>query len=194
MPVRRREIRLVREIAKIDFLHYRHAAGGRPMLFEWRRRMTTDYDRVIEKLKRWRSRLKRAVNAIDKLERQRARLERRMADAKDSERAKVKAAHDAAMALINEEPSGEPSTRLPLILSRVETKPTSRGETIPDFLRRQKEGERKEAEAAKAIKAEQEDRRKQKSRGRVAKMMAKKAGDLDRMPLSGKAALAAIRS
>jgi hypothetical protein len=49
-------------------------------------------------------------------------------------------------------------------------------------------------QAAKAIKAEQDERRKQKSPGRVAKMMAQKADDLDRMPLSGKAALDAIRS
>jgi hypothetical protein len=78
-----------------------------------------------------------------------------MAEAKDAERTKVKAAHDAAMALINEEPSSEPSTRVPLItgvgapgLSGVETKPASIGEDIPHFLRRQKEGERKDAEAA----------------------------------------------
>jgi hypothetical protein len=41
---------------------------------------------------------------------------------------------------------------------------------------------------AKAI----EDRSLAKSRARIAKMLAKKRGDLKRMPLSGKAALAAI--
>jgi hypothetical protein len=54
--------------------------------------------------------------------------------------------------------------------------------------------ERKDAEAAKAIKAEQDERRKVKVRARVAKMLAKKASDLDRTTLSGKAVLAAIRS
>ena len=37
-----------------------------------------------------------------------------------------------------------------------------------------------------------ENKRKAKSRGRIAKLLAKKRGDLKRMPLSGKAASAAI--
>jgi hypothetical protein len=110
--------------------------------------MTTDYDRVVEKLKRWRSRLKRAVTAIDKLERQRARLERKMAEAKDAERTKVKTAHDAAMALINEAPA--------VVETKPAHPPATLGEAIPDFLRRQKDGGRRDAEAAKAIKAEQD--------------------------------------
>jgi hypothetical protein len=43
---------------------------------------------------------------------------------------------------------------------------------------------------AKAV----EDRRLAKARGRIAKLLAKKRGDLKRMPLSGKAALAAIKA
>jgi hypothetical protein len=39
-----------------------------------------------------------------------------------------------------------------------------------------------------------ENRRRAKARGRIAKMLAKKRGDLRRMPLTGKAALAAIRA
>jgi hypothetical protein len=39
-----------------------------------------------------------------------------------------------------------------------------------------------------------EERRKAKARGRVAKMLAKKRGDTIKMPLSGKAALAAIKA
>jgi len=37
-----------------------------------------------------------------------------------------------------------------------------------------------------------EERRRAKARGRIAKMLAKKRGDLNRMPLSGKDALKAI--
>jgi hypothetical protein len=37
-----------------------------------------------------------------------------------------------------------------------------------------------------------EDRRRAKARGRIATMLAKKRGDLRQMPLSGRAALAAI--
>jgi hypothetical protein len=43
---------------------------------------------------------------------------------------------------------------------------------------------------AKAI----EDRRLAKSRARIAKLLAKKRGDLRRMPLTGRAALAAIKA
>jgi hypothetical protein len=39
-----------------------------------------------------------------------------------------------------------------------------------------------------------EDRRRAKARGRIAKLLAKKRGDLRRMPLTGRAALAAIRA
>jgi hypothetical protein len=39
-----------------------------------------------------------------------------------------------------------------------------------------------------------EQRRLAKARARIAKLLAKKRGDLKRMPLSGKAALAAIRA
>ena len=48
-------------------------------------------------------------------------------------------------------------------------------------------------DAAELLLQEQiENKRKAKSRARIAKMLAKKRGDLKRMPLSGKAALAAI--
>jgi hypothetical protein len=39
-----------------------------------------------------------------------------------------------------------------------------------------------------------EDRRRAKARARIAKLLAKKRGHLRRMPLSGKAALAAIKA
>jgi len=64
---------------------------------------------------------------------------------------------------------------------------------IPDFLRRQKEGEAKDAAAREEILAQQSGRKQAKSRARVGKMLAEKAGDTKRMPLTGKDALAAIR-
>jgi hypothetical protein len=42
--------------------------------------------------------------------------------------------------------------------------------------------------------AQIEDRRRAKSHARIAKLLAKKRGDLRKMPLSGKAALAAINA
>jgi len=47
---------------------------------------------------------------------------------------------------------------------------------------------------ATLLRNEIEKRRRAKARGRIAKMLAKRRGDLKRMPLSGKAALAAIRA
>lgn len=46
---------------------------------------------------------------------------------------------------------------------------------------------------AKAILAEQADRTRTKSRARIAKMKAKQNGDTKRMPLTGRAAIEAIR-
>jgi type IV secretory pathway VirB10-like protein len=65
--------------------------------------------------------------------------------------------------------------------------------TIPDFLRRTAEAKAKDAEAAEAIRQEQAERKTAKARGRIAKLKAAQAGDTKRMPLTGKAALAAIR-
>ena len=57
---------------------------------------------------------------------------------------------------------------------------------IPGFLQRTKPS--KDAEVAAAIKQEQEDHKKAKARGRIAKLKAQKAGDTKRMPLSGREA------
>lgn len=59
---------------------------------------------------------------------------------------------------------------------------------IPDFLRRQSSPE------AEQIKAEQAEAKKKKAAGRIAKMKAKKSGELRKMPVSGKAALDLIRN
>ena len=64
---------------------------------------------------------------------------------------------------------------------------------IPDFLRRTVVAKAKDAEAAEAIRRELAERKTAKARGRIAKMKAVQAGDTKRMPLTGKAALAAIR-
>ena len=64
---------------------------------------------------------------------------------------------------------------------------------IPDFLRRETARKLDKVEA-ELIKAETETKRLAKSRGRIAKMKAKKAGDTKKMPLSGKAALDHIRN
>lgn len=66
--------------------------------------------------------------------------------------------------------------------------PVKADDGIPDFLRRTKP----DAVGA-ALAIEIEDKRKAKARGRIEKMKAKQRGDLKRMPLTGRAALEAIR-
>jgi hypothetical protein len=60
---------------------------------------------------------------------------------------------------------------------------------IPAFLQRKKLDP-----VAEQIKADQEATKKAKARGRIDRMKAKQRGDLKKMPLTGKAALAAIRA
>jgi hypothetical protein len=83
-------------------------------------------------------------------------------------------------------------------------------DAIPDFLKRAPAAEKAEEaaiaqyevdqsnlvdEAAKAsILAEQAEMKKKKAAARAGKMKAKKSGDLKKMPLEGKAALAVINS
>ena len=59
--------------------------------------------------------------------------------------------------------------------------------SIPAFLRR------KPDPVAEQIAAEQKDLKRRKAQGRIATMKAKKSGETRKMPLTGKAALAAIR-
>lgn len=63
---------------------------------------------------------------------------------------------------------------------------------IPVYLRRAPVHAGDEAAIAE-ITAQMEERQKSKARGRIAKMKAKQSGELGKMPLQGKAALAAIR-
>lgn len=68
---------------------------------------------------------------------------------------------------------------------------------IPGFMRRPRtvaEANAIDAAAAAEIKADQAERKKRKANGRIAKMTAKQAGELSRMPLSGRDALDKIKN
>lgn len=67
-------------------------------------------------------------------------------------------------------------------------------EPIPAFLKRAPAPKKTDAELGAELKAAIEEKRKAKARGRIAKMKAKQAGDLKKMPLTGRAALEAIRN
>jgi len=124
-------------------------------------------------LAKWQTRLKRAVNAIDKLGKQRKRLA-------------VRASVPAYPTVDSETTLGAvpPTPTIPQPVA----KSVEADIGIPEFLLRA----RPDA-AGLAIAKEIAERSKAKTRGRIATMKAKKAGDLKKMPLTGKAALAAIR-
>ena len=135
--------------------------------------------KTIEKLdasiSRWKTRLRRAVNMIDKLEKQRKRM----------------AARPPSLTAGKPVAEARAATPVPPPIppSPVEAVAAPGNLDIPEFLRRS----RPDA-AGEAIAAEIAERSKAKARGRIAKLKAKKSGDTKKMPLSGREALAAIRS
>jgi hypothetical protein len=147
-------------------------------------------------ISRWKTRLKRAMTAIDKLEKQKKRL--------------VKASAKPARGSSDEMPVEKPkpvSAPVPETpVARVEridhdrdrgvvhrpphpSEKQSFADEIPGFLRRQAAP----SPVAEAIREEQAETKRLKAQGRIAKMKAKQSGETRKMPLTGKAALAAIR-
>jgi hypothetical protein len=131
-------------------------------------------------IKRWRSRLKRAMSMLDKLEKQRKRLEAKA----DLAVAPPLAKKVARQASVPAYPTVNSETTLGAL-----SPPAEIDTSIPSFLQRKKPDP-----VVAEIRAEQEATKKAKARGRIAKMKAKQRGDLKKMPLTGKAALAAIRA
>lgn len=147
-------------------------------------------------LKRWRTRLKRAMTIIDKLEKQRRRLEAKkpieqpplaprpnLIDPPEPVSARPARTPPDRTPAEKPNPISGPVPAAPVALA-----PRADDLAIPTFLQR-----RKLDPVAKQIAAEQEATKKAKARGRIDKMKAKKSGETRKMPLTGKAALAAIR-
>jgi hypothetical protein len=134
--------------------------------------------RVEASLVRWHRRLSRAATAIKKLDAQRRRLL--------VKRAEPVKALPAPKPLAIEAPK-------PVALPALKTPPTveltAGSEDIPAFLRRSSPVDA----VAQGMLDEQADLKKRKARGRIAKLKATQAGETKKMPLTGKAALAAIR-
>lgn len=140
-----------------------------------------DIDHVNAAIKRWQSRLQRAMTMLRKFENQRKRIE---AAAKKPTRPRAHAS------------IGDPSTLGVAIQESIKdqgiaAKTAVIDTEIPAFLRREKATL---DPAATEILKEQEETKRKKARGRIEKMKAKQRGDLKKMPLSGKAALEAIRN
>jgi len=147
---------------------------------------TTKLEQNEAAIKRWRTRLKRAMTMLDKLEKQRKRL---------AVRASVPAhpTVDSETTLGTVPPAPTLSEALAKQIAEQVPQQVHQsdmlGDDIPAFLRRQTAP----SPVAEAIRQEQAETKRLKAKGRIAKMKAKKAGDLKKMPLTGKAALAAIR-
>ena len=135
-----------------------------------------DLDKAIA---RWNTRLKRAVNTIDKLQKRKKRL------IVKAERELVIAPPGATRPKARQEPQPSPLVSPPPAAAPT---PPALDLAIPDFLQAGKGDP-----VAEQIRAEQAELKKLKARGRIAKMKAKQSGELRKMPLTGKAALAAIR-
>ena len=150
-------------------------------------------------LKRWRTRFSRAVRMVQKLEQQQKRL---MAATIKRDLATVyrpPASPICSIAKSDPEreaaaPKMESAPDPKQVGERIEQK-VDHDLDIPSFLKRGQAAQKAVDEIiADQIKAEQAETRKKKAAGRIAKMKAKKAGDLKKMPLTGKAALDIIRN
>jgi hypothetical protein len=127
---------------------------------------------VTASMARWQTRLRRAVRAIEKLEKQKKRIEKSVAKPK---------AEPLAVTIMREIAAPDPT---PGVICRAVP-----DTGIPAFLQRKKLDP-----VAEQIKAEQVETKKKKAAGRIAKMKAKQSGETKKMPLTGKAALEAIRN
>jgi hypothetical protein len=144
-------------------------------------------DHVNAAIKRWQSRLQRAMKMLAKLEKQRKRIEK--------PRPRVYAEIvDVTFRPRAHAAIGDPMTLGPAIQEAIKDQGiTGAGSaidtSIPAFLQR-----KSDSVVAEQIKADQEETKRKKARGKAETRKAKKAGDLKRMPLTGKAALEHIRN
>jgi hypothetical protein len=153
---------------------------------------TPTIEHVNASIARWKTRLKRAINALDKLDRQKRRIEAKAGIAPTTKPmiVKVNAPQRAATMIGIAAPDRPAPDPVPeSVVAPVAPTMAAADLTIPDFLKRTKPT----PEAAQIL-AEQAETKKLKARGRIEKMKAKKSGDTKRMPLTGKAAMDLIRN
>jgi ribosomal 50S subunit-associated protein YjgA (DUF615 family) len=159
-------------------------------------RKTMTLEHIDYSLARWKTRLKRAMTAIDKLEKQRKRLVKAQTDlavapptaTRPVRRDILQQTGEGDMVIKKVEPPKPYGEVLDEMDHQAKYQPAVEDE-IPSFLRRQSPDP-----IAEQIRKEQAETKKKKAQGRIAKMKAKQSGETKRMPLTGKAALQAIRN
>ena len=153
---------------------------------------TNDIAALDVSIKRWKTRLKRSVTMIDKLEQKRKRMQGRAITETGVEfNIPLKGIKKPAKLAVMFEPAklvDDPVVKEMKANLEAALLAQNPDLGIPNFLKR-----KPDTVAAEEIKAEQAETKKAKAAGRIAKMKAKKAGDLKKMPLSGKAALDYIK-
>ena len=136
-------------------------------------------------LARWRTKLKRAFGAVERLEQRQKRMRPRghalISDLAGTIGPAIRES------IKDQKVIGKPVAMI--AIAAPELKAVE--DAIPDFLRRTPQAD---IEARVQIEVEQANQRLARSRARISKLKAKKAGDLKKMPLSGKAALDHIRN
>lgn len=136
-----------------------------------------DYEKLCLKIKRWRTRAKRAATAIVKLERQKLRMDRKAAQAPKPTEASF------AQMIMKAPP--------PEVLSEL-LRPTDCADlAIPDFLDRTAAAQR-DKEAATVLRQEIAEKQRARAVARISRMKAKQSGATKQMPLQGRDALRAI--
>ena len=147
--------------------------------------MTLTLTQIESRLKKWKSKAKRAANAIDKLERQRRRLDRKIIR-DNALRQEQRPTTVTDVISVPQTSAGYAKEYPPMPLA-----------DIPGFLERSKE---RDAAIKAEVQAEVDSRKQAKAEQAVERRKIKKevldadlAGKRRKMPLSGKAALAAIR-
>src|SRR3974390_2879151 len=144
-------------------------------------------DDIRASLKRWRSRMVRAANVVNKLELALRRIEKREAEEPKPKALPPPIKETAALLPPSPSPVAEipPQPHRPPPISEATKK---EWQALNSAMRAAFfGGKTKDDQAANELRNQIVERKKAKARGRVAKLKAKQAGELKRMPLSGKA-------
>jgi hypothetical protein len=143
--------------------------------------VTKQLAKVEADIVRWQRRVRRAVNAVTRLGKQKDRLLKRIATV-------------VPVTAPRTEPVVTPAPKPPTPAVAPAAAASADRLDIPGFLQRTAEGKAKDDAAAAQIKADQAETAKRRKAGQDTRRKATNRGETRKMPLTGKAALAAIRA